>query len=336
MQHKGKGRPENAVTVQDKSFSGSVEGFDRLKGNWWIHEHPRVRHFNIDESVIRRPGAGLDRVDQVLVNHFPIGRGRWRLKPFIDRSGRVFASSLISVRPLDRHLPLEYLWALCASPMAQFYAYCFTLKRNIHTGILGGMPVPRAGERAVLRIAKAAKDYLRTANRRRTVLEQSGSSESSLAGLLRHLDAEILRLYALPAHAERLLLDQFAGEQRPGVPVRFTSYYPQDFTADVPLYAYLSAPFQRALRGESPELTAEQDERYDELVSKADVGGLTDEEVEELHRLQADVDGRDFAAQMTQEPWTREAAARHRAAEANLKRMGDRLASAMLREKDGS
>lgn len=328
--------PKNAVTVQDNSFPGSVEGFDRLNGNWWIHEHPRVRHFNIHESVLRRPGTGRDRVDQVLVNHFPIGRGKWRLKPFIDRSGRVFASSLISVRPLDRHLPLEYLWALCASPLAQFYAYCFTLKRNIHTGVLGSMPIPRAGDRDVVRISRMAKDYLRTASRRRTVLEQSGSSESSLLRLLRQLDAEILRLYALPAHAERLLLDQFAGEQRPGVPVEFTSYYPRDFTVDVPLYAYLSEPFQRALRGESPELTAEQDERYDQLASRADVGNLTDEEAEELHRLQADIDGRDFAAQVTPEPWTREAAARHRAAEANLKRMGDRLASAMLREKHGS
>ncbi len=336
MQHKGKGKSANAITVQDKPFTGSVKGFDRLKGRWWIHEHPRVRYFNIDESVIRRPGAGLDRVNQVLVNHSPIGRGKWRLKPFIDRSRRVFASSLISVRPVDQQLPLEYLWALCVSPIAQFYAYCFTLKRNIHTGILGSMPIPRAGDRDVMRISRKAKEYLHAASGRRTVLEQCGPSESSLATLLRELDAEILRLYDLPAHAERILLDQFAGEQRPGVPVKFASYYPQDFTADVPLYAYLSATFQRTLRGESPELTPEQDQRYDELVGRSDAGSLIDDEAEELHRLQADVDGRDFARQMTQEPWSREAAKRHRATEANLKRMGDRLVSATLREKQDS
>ncbi len=333
MQHKGGGsRPKNAKTVSDTPFSGSVEGFDLLRGNWLLHEHPRVRYFNIDESVIRRRHAGLDQVDQVLVNHSPMGRGKWRLKPFIDRSRRVFASSLISLRPLNAHFPLEYLWALCASPIAQFYAFCFMLKRNIHTGILGAMPVPNSSKRDIQRISKKAKEYLGTAAKLKTLFAQDGVSRTSLNALLQSLDAEVLRLYDLPARAERILLDQFAGEQRPGIPIAFESYYPPGFKADVPLYAYLSEAFQRALRGESPELTEEREDRYDELAAKCDAGELTSAGADELHRLQAEVDGRDYALQMLRETVSRESVERHRSADAELKRLDDRLASATLRE----
>jgi hypothetical protein len=334
MQYKGaESRPKNSRTVEDKPFPRGVEGFDRLNGNWFLHEHPRVRYFSTDEAVIRRPGSGLDRVDQVLVNHSPMGRGKWRLKPFIDRSSRVFASSLISVRPLVTNLPLEYLWALCASPIAQFYAYCFMLKRNIHTGILGKLPIPASGKTDILRVSKRAEQYLLAGGRQKTLLEQGGFSQSKLLALLLGLDAEVLRLYDLPADAERLLLDQFAGEQRPGIPFRFTSY-PTDFTAGVPLYAYLSGTFQRFLRGESPRLPDDTEQRHDALVARSDAGHLTSTEVEELHRLQAEVDGFDYALQAAQATGSRELEDRRRARGAKLKRLDDRLASASLREAD--
>jgi hypothetical protein len=331
-QHKGKGkRPANARTIEDKRFPGSVEGFDLLRGDWFLHEHPQIRYFNIDKSVIRRPGAGLDRVDQVLINHSPMGREHWRLKPFIDRSNRVFASSLISVRPLDAQLPLEYLWALCVSPLAQFYAYCYMLKRNVHTGLFGNMPIPRFNLRNVSRISDAATKYMAAAREPRTLLQQDGASQADIVELLRRLDAEILRQYDLPAHAERWMLDQFAGEPRPGIPVPFTSYYPENFKADVPLYVYLSRTFQQALRGKSPELTSRQEERYDALVAKSDTGSLMDAEANEFHRLQAEVDGRDYASQMDGKTNSREAIDRHRSADAKLKQLDDRLVSASLR-----
>jgi hypothetical protein len=238
----------------------------------------------------------------------------------------------MSVRPLSGEFPLHYIWALLASPVAQFYAYCFMLKRNIHKGILGAMPIPNSCEREVLRISRKAKEYLDAARSRRTLFEQRGVQPSHLNALLQSLDSEILRLYDLPAHAERLLLDQFAGEQRSGVPVGFTQYYPTDFQADVPLYAYLSESFQRALRSEPPELTDGQERRYDELVARLDSGSLTYVEAEELHWFQAEVDGRDYALQSAQRRGARESRASRRSVDAQLKRLDDRLASAMLRE----
>jgi hypothetical protein len=50
-----------------------------------------------------------------------------------------------------------------------------------------------------------------------------------LHNLLRVLDAEVLRLYQLPARSERMLLDHFSGVERPGVPSGFRGYYPGGF-----------------------------------------------------------------------------------------------------------
>jgi hypothetical protein len=210
------------------------------------------------------------------------------------------------------------------------------LKRNIHTGILGNMPVPDIGEADVSRISKKAREYLQAADRQRTLFDQAGFNPSRLRALLLSLDSAVLRLYDLPAGAERTLLDQFKGEQRPGIPFPFTSYYPAEFKAEVPLYAYLSETFQRFLRGESPGLTADQEQRHDELVAKSGAGRLTSVETEELHRLQAEVDGYDYALQATHGTASPGSAKSHRLADAKLKGLDDRLASETLREARGS
>ena len=49
-----------------------------------------------------------------------------------------------------------------------------------------------------------------------------------LRRLLIFVDAELLRLYNLPARAERLLLDSFARYIRKGIPFEFKQYYPPD------------------------------------------------------------------------------------------------------------
>ena len=63
---------------------------------------------------------------------------------------------------------------------------------------------------------------------------------------LLQIDAEILRLYDLPPRLERQLLDFFKGEDRAGVPVKFSRYYPEDFRPSIPLHMYISAEYQRS------------------------------------------------------------------------------------------
>jgi hypothetical protein len=135
------------------------------------------------------------------------------------------------------------------------------------------------------------------------MFNSDGFTNQELSSLLLALDAEVLRLYALPARSERLLLEQFRGEQRPGIPVPFTEYFPME-TPDVPLYAYLTESYQRSLAGDSPELSESDLARYESLLAKAEVGKLTEKETNRLHQLQAEVDGHDYAVQYVNKPST--------------------------------
>ena len=332
LEYKRKGKPENARTIEDRPFPGSVEGFDSSEGTWSIHEYPTIRYFDLDNAVIRRPGSGTDMIPQVLINYAPVGRGTWRLKPFVDSERRAFTSRFVSVRPKNDSYPLEFLWAICNSPLAHFFVYTHTLKREIRVAALRRLPVIPLVNRNVVRVSRLARQYLETARQGpKDIFNKQGYSDRNLVACLRSLDADILRLYDLPAHSERWLLDQFAGEERPGIPVPFAWYYPTDFNVDVPLYVYLSKTFQQALHGKSAELAAHQEERYDKLIAKLEAVGLTDAEADELDRLQAEVDGRDFALQLDRRTNSHEAADRPRSADAKLRQLDDRLASASLR-----
>lgn len=329
MQHKGKkGLPVDTKTVETEPFSGSVEGFDSADGDWLIHVHPEVGYFNLDQNVIGRFRGCKNRGPQVLINYAPVSRDHWRLKPFIDAAGRPFSSNLSCVRPLSATTPLELLWALCCSPLANFFVYSQMLKRHVRVGPFRRLPIPKVDEMGCRIVVQAVKDYFSLARRGpKTLLDKVGYTDSALRKSLLRLDAEVLRLYALPAHAERFLLDQFAGEKRPGLPVTFDRYYPDGFTAEVPLYAYLSRSFQRHLRGESPLLTDDEEGRYDLLVAKRDSGKLSLKEARELHDLQAEVDGRDYAVS---KPVPRVGVAKTEPTDAALRSLNDRLASLQL------
>jgi hypothetical protein len=329
MQHKGKkSLPDGTKTVESKAFPGSVEGFDSADGDWLIHDHPEFGHFNLDPKVIRERAGRVDYASEILLNYAPASRDHWKLKPFIDDVGRPFTSRLICVRPLAPSTPLGLLWAICSSPLAHFFVYAQMLKREVRVGMFRMLPIPVLDELSIRNVVQLASAYIALARRGpKTMYEKDGYTDSALRKSLVRMDAEVLRLYALPAHAERFLLDQFAGEERPGVPVIFDRYYPDGFTDEVPLYAFLSQSFQRHLRGESPLLTDDEESRYDFLVAKRDSGKLSLKEAQELHDLQAEVDGRDYAVS---KPVPRVGVAKTEPTDAVLRSLNDRLASLQL------
>ncbi len=328
MQHKGKFLPPGAKTVEVKPFPGSKKGFDSADGEWSIDDHPKFGHFNLDPKVIRRLGGCENRSPQVLINYAPVSRDHWKLKPFIDDVGRPFSSRLICVRPLSSATPLELLWAICCSPLANFYVYAQMLKREVRVGTFRMLPVPVFDETSCRIVVQAVKDYIALAQRGpKSMFDKGGYTDAALRESLLRLDAEVLRLYDLPAHAERFLLDQFAGEKRPGVPVTFDRHYPDGLTDAVPLYAFLSESFQRHLRGKSPLLTDDQEHRHDLLVAKRGSSNLSSKEARELHDLQAEVDGRDFAASKS---IPHSDAGKSGPTDAVLRSLNDRLASLQI------
>ena len=329
MQHKSKkGLPSGTKTVEPMPFPGSVEGFDSADGDWPIHDHPKLGHFNLDPKVIRERAGRVDYAREILLNYSPASREHWRLKPFIDEIGRPFSSCFICVRPLSSATPLEYLWALCSSPLANLFVYTVMLKRHVRVSPFRLLPIPEFDETRCRIVVQAAKDYLALARRGpKSMFEKHGYTDAALRDCRLRLDAEVLRLYDLPAHAERFLLDQFANEPRPGVPVPFDRYYPSGFTDSVPLYAFLSESFQRHLRGESPLLSDDQELRHDVLIGKRESGELTFKEARELHELQAEVDGRDYA---TSKPLPRSKTVKVASTDAALRSLSDRLASLQI------
>ncbi len=332
------GRPRGSKTIEEESFPGSVAGYARIRGDWMMHSSPELSHLNLDKEVILRARLGADTgLGQVLLPRNPC-RWIWRLRPFLDELGRPFASNFITVRPRDRDThPLEYVCALCCSPLANAYVFTHTLKRNIQDGDLRELPVPRADADGIRRVAHAARAYWDTASRFNdsasegmlpwptASCKRDTVDQKTLHQLLMHMDAEVLRLYDLPARAERKLLDRFSGKVRPGVPGRFTRYYPDDFTACVPLYVYLSDTYQRFLRVGTATVSTEVQTRYDQLVDKRLQTKLTPAERDDLHRLEAEMDGGDYAAHQPDDSWLEACEAEQRESRQRMDQIGNKM-----------
>ena len=177
------------------------------------------------------------------------------MKPFIDTKGRAYLTRFLCIRPKSPILTLEYLWAISISPVAALYVWSHLLKRDIIPSKFEQLPIPCATEQDIMRISNLVTKYFDiVAKGPADMFNSKGYHETSLRDALIAVDSEVLRIYKLPAKSERILIDQFRGEQRPGIPISFTEYYPSGTTL-VPLYAYRSKAFQRHLRGGNPELS---------------------------------------------------------------------------------
>jgi hypothetical protein len=109
------------------------------------------------------------------------------------------------------------------------------------------------------------------------------------------MDAEVLRLYALPARCEAHLLRQFS-DVREGVPGDFRGYYPDRSKAVMSLRVYLSKTYQRFRRDGKVERPPAVEREFEELAEKRASGTkLSPAERRRLVELRAEVGGRDYA-----------------------------------------
>jgi len=240
---------QGEMTVSNTTFPGAVPGFDRLDRDLSIHQLPRLRYLNLSESVIDRAVTGTTiQIPQIILNYAPVSRGPWRLKALLDREGRAVTSRFLTVRPKEADTPLEYLWALCNSPVSNAYVYAHSTKRDILAGQMRRMPVPHPSPNEVHLVLETVRAYFMACKDLDDPLS-SGTDDDEARDLLLEIDALILRLYDLPPHLERQLLDLFAGHQRQGVPFPFERYYPEDFRPYIPLHVYLSEEYTRSTAG---------------------------------------------------------------------------------------
>jgi N-6 DNA Methylase len=242
--------PAGIRAFSTKPFPGSTAGFLRFGRDISLHELPTELWFNLDPSVIRRPGSGtITCAPQVLLNYAPVSRGPWRLKALLDPTGHAVSSRFLTIRPKRTDLSLNFLWGLLNSPVANAFMFAHTSKRDNLKGTLEGFPVPRVSGEAARKVAAAARRYLATVSQLDSGPLFAAPASDSARDFLLAVDAEVLRLYDLPPRLERKLLDLFDGQERLGVPFKFDRYFPADFKPWIPLHSFLSPEYQRSTAG---------------------------------------------------------------------------------------
>jgi len=242
--YKGRDLPKGSITI-GASGPHAKDGFANFDVEY-IHQLPHPVSLNLSKSVIASPRTGTSTgIPQVLLNYAPVGRGPWRLKALIDRKGHPVTSRFITARPISDKVPLEYLWALLNSPLANAYAFSHLAKRDVLVGTMREMPAPFASDEDMRRVAAFAERYIEDVKGLEAPLAKAFDDHVARASLL-NLDAEVLRLYDLQPRLERQLLDLFAGQQRAGVPFPFDRYFPEDFQPCLHLHEYLSEGFKNS------------------------------------------------------------------------------------------
>ena len=262
--------PPGTIATATDFFPGSVAGFKNLRGKPMIHAVPTEVHMDLDWAVGQATSYGaIEGTPQIVMNYARASRGPWRIKAFIDRAGHPATSRFLAVRPIDARMSLAFLWALLNSPLANAYVFAHVRKRDIPVSTMNALPVPQPSASDATAVTERVTDYL-VACRDSESKFFAPRDSNKLRHLLTLVDAEVLRLYDLPARMERRLLDLFAGEKRPGVPFDFDRYYPPDYTPCFNLHEYLSDDYQRSTAGALRERGAvEPPEGFVEALSRA-------------------------------------------------------------------
>ncbi len=268
--------PEGVIRESKTRQPSFREGFARFQKSLLTHELPKITWFNLNEAVILRGGPGVnENIPQIILNYAPVSRGPWRLKAFLDQKGHPVSSRFLVVRPRKSEWPLEVIWGLCNSPLANAYSYAFSSKRDVLAGVMREMPIPKASPSDLSQLVKAVRRYFTAVQKIDSEYLLPEEAER-LKVLHWRIDAEVLRLYNLPKHLEKQILELFTGERRRGVPFEQTEYLPKSFTESLTLRELLA-------------ITADWDqtnERRAELIHKKVKKNISAEERSELDELQ--------------------------------------------------
>jgi hypothetical protein len=288
---------EPGTVLQSKEkFPGSSAGHGSVNEVEYSHGKAEELWFNLSDKAVSTQRAGTAvGMPQVLLNHGRVSRTEWRLRAILDVEGHAVTGRVLMIRPPVDRLSLLCVWGIMNSPLANLYAYSRSGTRDVLLGDIQEMPFPaNLSSHASKRIDRAVSAYLEAAHHfdqqrvggrlvdagdlfhaaspSSQTLEQA---KQNLMYLHWRVDAEVLKLYDLPAHLERKLLDMFNGVERRGVPFYQTEYFPAHFTDLQRLEDLL------AITGEWEQTSA----RKSELIEKKIRKQASDDELKELSRL---------------------------------------------------
>ena len=238
--------PLNALTISKHEFPGAIKGYAKFKEGIKLTEKLPLSWMNLDASVIRRPGFGMEQGSrQVLLNYGRVSLHPWRLKALIDCPGHPVTSSCLVIRPKTKGWQLEIFWALLNSPFANAFAYCNSLERLNLKKMVDNIPFPSCDISSLFHLSRLVQDYFDLYDSKGKILQSDVDAKEAKRRMLA-IDAEVMRLYDLPPKLEWQVLNLFDGYKRKGVDFDFERYYPEGFESWIPLHEYLSEEYQRS------------------------------------------------------------------------------------------
>lgn len=183
---------------------------------------------------------------KVLTNVARLSRGPWRMAAASDRSGLVASQAFFGIWPTSDKLPLEALEAILNGPFTNAFLTERASNQHFTNELLKLLPMPKRPLEPVMEAVMRYRAACAVAGGE--ALRQVGSNDV-LNRLLIEVDAEVLRAYDLPPRLERRLLEFFRGhEHERRVNHLFSGWFPEDFTAYMPLHEYLG-PLIESNRG---------------------------------------------------------------------------------------
>ncbi len=181
---------------------------------------------------------------KLVVNSARRTRGAWRVVASIDYLGLVCYQNFHGIWP-DNSITLETLAAILNGPIANAYVATREGGRDVCRQTLLGIPIPDLHADQDEAISTLVHKYADAREQWLAGILADAEGHDTCGNLLRLIDAEVLRSYDLSPRTERILLDYFSDQSRPG-PVEFKEYFPNWFKPYMPWHRYLSEELEQA------------------------------------------------------------------------------------------
>jgi hypothetical protein len=206
---------------------------------------PHHVYINVSPSDMRTDAYKYEwDKPKVIINAQRRTRGPWKLTAAPDYSGLYCVHYFDGVWP-KADVNLEVIAAILNSPLANAFMSLSDSGWDLRISTMYRIPVPNVNKEQKDIISSLVQEYQQTRKLWLNGVQDATKSHSSCKEIMQLIDAEVLKAYDLSPRLERMLLDFFAGFQRPG-PVEFLRYYPEGFQAHIPWHIYISKDFQSA------------------------------------------------------------------------------------------
>lgn len=264
--------------ISDDERQGFVPGIQTVKGYLEEYSLENYQYLRTEPEIIRR-GAYLLSISKpkVIANAFRNSRGYWSICGAVDEEGLVFSSQFFGLWPSEG-IPIEVIAALLNGPVFNAYVYDHRTSRANTIRLLQQVPVPELTEEQTRLIVSLVRDYQKYRDEWNVEPHREKVLEARCLELLLQIDAAVLEGYGLPANLESQLLRKFDNVPRRGLPFSFNGYSSNFEKTKAALVE------KRSWRGLV--------RRYQELVNKDFISGLTEAEAQEVERLGEEMDSK--------------------------------------------